>query len=161
MGTESKIPHIFQINVSNGGVPKLGLRQAEVGPLGVTGDLHRDMKHHGGPDRALCLFSLERILAMQAEGHPIFPGSTGENLTISGLDWHQVEPGTRLRLGGDVLIEVTQYTTPCHNIRESFREEGIERMLQGQHPGWSRVYARVLQGGSIRVGDRVKVMHDE
>ena len=37
---------------------------------------------HGGPERALCLFSLERILELQAEGHPIFPGAAGENITI-------------------------------------------------------------------------------
>ncbi|MFN2109684.1 MAG: MOSC domain-containing protein, partial [Anaerolineae bacterium] len=77
---------IFQINISHGGVPKLAVRSAEVTELGLVGDTHNNTKVHGGPTRALCLYSLERILALQAEGHPIFAGSTGENLTLAGLD---------------------------------------------------------------------------
>lgn len=146
---------IFQINISKGGVPKLGVRSAELDALGVKGDEHRDLEHHGGPERAVCLYSLEHIQALQAEGHPIFPGSVGENLTVSGLDWQQVTPGARLRVGEQALLEVTQYTVPCSNIRASFSGEEIGRILQSKFPGWSRVYAKVLQGGAIRVGDRV------
>jgi MOSC domain-containing protein YiiM len=153
-------PHIFQINISNGGVPKLGLRQAGVEVLGVTGDQHRDTQHHGGPERAVCLYSLEHILALQAEGHPVFPGSTGENLTLAGLDWGQVAPGTRLRLGPEVLVEVTHFTTPCNNIADSFKDRDYGRISQTRCPGWSRVYARVLETGSVRVGDKVEMMRD-
>ncbi len=149
--------HIFQINISDGGVPKLGMRQAAVNILGVAGDQHRDVKHHGGPERAVCLYSLERILALQVEGHPLFPGSIGENLTLIGLDWSKVTPGIRLRLGSEVLVEVTSYTAPCNNIEESFVARNYGRVSQSQYPGWSRVYARVLQPGSISVGDRVEV----
>jgi MOSC domain-containing protein YiiM len=152
-----QVPRIFQINVSNGGVPKLGLRQAEVGILGLNGDAHRDMQHHGGPERAVCIYSLECILALQAEGHPIFPGSAGENLTLAGLDWMKIIPGVRLRLGTDVLVEITSYTVPCNHIVESFTSGDIGRISQTRNPGWSRVYARVLQPGSIRIGDRVRV----
>ena len=149
---------IFQINVSQGGVPKLPVRSAEVTELGLVGDTHNNTKVHGGPMRALCLYSLERILALQAEGHPIFPGSTGENLTLAGLDWDAVVPGVRLRLGDTVEIEVTQYTEPCPKITESFVGGDISRMQQDKHPGWSRVYVRVLTPGSIRVGDKVTLL---
>jgi MOSC domain-containing protein YiiM len=146
---------IFQINSSQGGVPKLAVRSAEVTELGLVGDTHNNTKVHGGPTRALCLYSLERILALQAEGHPIFAGSTGENLTLAGLDWDAIVPGVRLRLGDTVEIEVTKYTEPCPKITESFAGEDISRMAQDKHPGWSRVYARVLTPGSVCVGDKV------
>ena len=146
---------IFQINASNGGVPKLAVRQGQVSMLGLEGDRQRDSENHGGPERALCLFSLERILALQAEGHPIFPGSVGENLTLSDLDWDQVKPGARLNLGKQVVVEVTRYTEPCRNIRASFVGENFSRIAQHRYPGWSRVYARVLAEGEIVVGDVV------
>lgn len=146
---------IFQVNVSSGGVPKLPVRSADVTPLGLSGDGHAHPHVHGGPQRALCLYSLERIAALQAEGHPIFPGATGENLTLSGLDWATVVPGLRLRLGAEVVIEVTQYTEPCATIAGAFAHGHIERMSPVHHPGWARVYARVLQTGRIFVGDPV------
>jgi MOSC domain-containing protein YiiM len=150
--------HIFQINVSNGGVPKLAVRQTEVTSLGVVGDRQANTEVHGGPERAVSIFSLERILALQGEGHPIFPGSAGENLTISGLDWEQVSPGKRLRLGAHVLVELTKFTTPCNKIEASFKQEDYGRIAQSQHPGWSRLYARVLQAGEIMVGDPVELI---
>jgi MOSC domain-containing protein YiiM len=151
---------IFQINISNGGVPKLGLRRAQVAALGVEGDRQRNMQVHGGPDRALCLYSVERILSLQAEGHPIFPGSIGENLTLSGLDWSEVKPGVRIRLGSQVLIEVTSYTTPCNNIAESFTGLNYGRVSQNAFPGWSRLYSRVLQEGRLNVGDKVEIVRE-
>ena len=149
---------VFQINLSQGGVPKLAVRQAQVTSVGLTGDEHRDMVHHGGPERALCLYSLELIQALQAEGHSIFPGSVGENLTLSGLDWEHMVPGKRLLLGDQVLVEVTRYTEPCSNIRFSFVGEAISRIAQKKHPGWSRVYARVITEGEITVGDTVSLV---
>jgi len=144
---------VFQLNISQGGVPKMAVRRVQVTSLGLLGDEHRDLKHHGGPERALCLYSLEHILTLQAEGHPIYPGSVGENVTFSGLDWNQVVPGAYIQLGESVLIEVTHYTVPCNNIRESFREGTILRIDQDRHPGWSRLYARVIQEGTLTVGD--------
>lgn len=145
---------IFQINASNGGVPKRPLRQAEVNHLGLTVDKQIHTKVHGGPERAVCLYSLERILALQAEGHPIYPGSIGENVTIAGLDWDEVVPGARLQLG-EVIVEITRYTTPCNLIEESFADLDSLRISQKKHPGWSRVYSRVLQAGIIKIGDSV------
>ena len=80
---------VVQINVSPGGVPKRPVPSARVTTDGLEGDGHRDLEHHGGPERALCLFSLEQIRALQAEGHSVTPGSIGENLTLEGVDWER------------------------------------------------------------------------
>jgi MOSC domain-containing protein YiiM len=148
---------IVQISVSAGGVPKHAVQAARVTTEGVEGDAHRDLRHHGGPERALCIFSMERIRALQSEGHPITPGSIGENVTIEGLHWTAVAPGTRLQLGEGVLVEVTRYTTPCANISRSFRDGDPSRVAHHRHPDSSRVYARVLREGSIRCGDSVRL----
>jgi MOSC domain-containing protein YiiM len=148
---------ILQINRSDGGVPKLPSRQAQVTSNGLVGDRQTAAGAHGGPDRALCLFSLERILALQAEGHLIYPGSAGENITISGLDWPQMHPGMRLHLGDQLIIEVTSYASPCYKIQESFVDGDYGRINQTNFPGWSRTLARVLQPGDIRIGDVIRL----
>jgi MOSC domain-containing protein YiiM len=97
---------------------------------------------------------MDRIEALQREGHAIAPGTTGENLTIRGLDWDTITPGVRLRAGG-VTMEITAYASPCKSIRPSFADENSNRISQQLHPGWSRVYARVVESGALRVGDAV------
>lgn len=149
---------IVQLSVSNGGVPKHAVETARVTPLGLEGDAHRNHEHHGGPERAVCLFAMEAILDLQAEGHPLVPGALGENVTIEGLDWSAVQPGTRLRLGDEVLLEITRYTTPCLNIRPAFRDGDYSRVSQKRHPGRSRVYARVVATGTVRRGDPARLV---
>ena len=78
-------PYVHQINVSDGGVPKLPVLEATVSNKGVDGDRQRNLKFHGGPDRAICVYSLELIEQLQEEGHPIDPGSSGENLDARRL----------------------------------------------------------------------------
>jgi MOSC domain-containing protein YiiM len=145
------------INVSRGGVPKRPVAEAAITADGVEGDRQRDRRFHGGPERAVTLFSTERIAAMQAEGHPIAPGTTGENLTVSGIDWTRATPGARLEIG-EVRLEITRYTTPCANITASFAGGDIARVAQKVNPGWSRLCARVLVPGQVRVGDSVKLL---
>jgi MOSC domain-containing protein YiiM len=152
---------IVQISVSPGGVPKHAVPSARVTTLGVQGDAQRDREHHGGPDRALCLFSGDRIRALQAEGHPIAPGSIGENLTIEWVDWNAVTPGSYLRLGQEVIAQVTRYTAPCVNITASFLDRDYSRVSQKRHPGDSRVYARVLREGSLTSGDPVQLLTED
>jgi MOSC domain-containing protein YiiM len=153
-------PHIHQINISDGGVPKLPVNEAKVTPLGLVGDHQANTEHHGGPERALCLYALERIAALQGEGHPILAGSTGENLTLAGLDWAQVIPGTRLLLGDKVVVEITKYTLPCAKIAGALTDGKTSRIAQEQNPGWARVYARVLMPGSVQTGDSVHILGD-
>lgn len=151
---------IVQISVSRGGVPKTAVPAARVTTDGVEGDLQRDREHHGGPERAVCLYSLEAIERLRADGHSIVPGSIGENVTVEGLDWPAVEPGDHLLLGDQVLVQVTRYTSPCLNIRGSFENGEFARVSQKRHPGWSRVYARVLVSGTIRRDDPVRVLDE-
>jgi len=152
---------IVQISVSAGGVPKRPVPSARATALGLEGDAQRDREHHGGPDRALCLFSHERIRALQGEGHPIWPGSIGENLTLEGIDWDTVRPGAYLRLGRDVIAQVTRYTAPCFNIAASFQDRDYARVSQKHHPGDSRVYARVLREGPLTNGDPVQLLSED
>lgn len=133
-----------------GGVPKFAVGLALVTAEGVAGDRQLDLKHHGGPDRAVCLFSRERIAALAAEGHPIAPGTTGENLTIAGLDWSRLAPGDRLAVGDDVVLEITGPAPPCNTIAGSFTSGEFTRISAKLHPGWSRLYARVLREGVVR-----------
>jgi MOSC domain-containing protein YiiM len=149
-------PHVAQVNVSLGGVPKWAIAHALADEHGLVGDRHADREHHGGPRRALCLYALELILALRDEGHGIDPGSTGENITTRGLDWSRVVPGARLRIG-EVMAEITDYATPCTTIARSFAGGAFKRISQKVHPGWSRAYARVLQGGRIATGDPISV----
>lgn len=150
-------PYIHQINVSNGGVPKLPVPAARITIHGLVGDRQRSVGIHGGPDRAVCLFSLEVIEALRAEGHAIAPGSSGENLTLAGVEWAQLKPGDRLRIGETVRLEIVSYTAPCRHNAGWFCDGNYKRISQKRHPGWSRLYARVLAEGTVRAGDAVEV----
>lgn len=151
---------IVQISVSRGGVPKTAVPAARVTAEGLEGDAQRDREHHGGPERAVCLYSIEAIERLRAEGHSIAPGSIGENVTVEGLDWSALGPGNHLLLGNQVLVQVTRYTSPCLNIRGSFKDGEFARVSQKRHPGWSRVYARVLVEGTIRRDDAVRLLDE-
>ena len=146
---------IVQLSISSGGVPKRAVLAAHVTWLGLAGDVQKHKKIHGGPDRAVCLFALEVIDALRAEGHPISPGSTGENITIRGLDWPSLGDGTRLALGADVVLEIVGLTDPCKQIAASFLDRDFRRILRRAD---SRLYARVLAEGPLRPGDLVTVI---
>jgi MOSC domain-containing protein YiiM len=149
-------PRLYQINLSDGGVPKLPVPRARITIQGVEGDQQRNPAIHGGPNRAVCLFSLEVIEALQAEGHFIAPGSSGENLTLAGIDWPSLKPGVRLAVG-EVVLEVASYTAPCVHNAQWFRDGDFSRISHKKYPGWSRVYARVITEGVVRPGDPVNI----
>lgn len=150
-GSAATSGRIESVNVSGGGVPKVFRPEVWIARNGVYGDAQADRRLHGGPERAVCIYSLEVIRALQAEGHPVGVGTTGENLTVSGVDWKLVAPGTVWR-AGDALLEVASYTAPCKTIRDSFLNKRYKRISQKVNPGWSRVYARVLEEGRVRAG---------
>ena len=149
---------VVQLSVSNGGVPKTAVPLARIAEMGVEGDRQRNLNHHGGVERAVCLFSMERIRDLQDEGHAIVPGAAGENVTVEGVDWDAVVPKSRVLLGEEVALEVTRYTSPCINVKGSFTSGDFSRISQKRHAGWSRVYARVLVPGTVRTGDAVRVL---
>ena len=153
-GSVGSVAHLA---VSNGGVPKRSVAHAIVGPRGLEGDRQRTRVHHGRPWQALCLWSLETIEAFAAAGHPIAPGSAGENVTIAGLAWADVVPGVRLRLG-DVLVEISVFALPCSNNAQWFLDGQFEHMHYERGPGLSRLYASVVDPGAISVGDEVELL---
>ena len=157
MSSEQLRGSVVHLNINSaGGVPKHQVAEAAITTAGVVGDKQRDRRYHGGPERAVCLFSQERITALQAEGHPISPGSTGENVTIGGIDWDMLAVGDCLQIGERVMLQITSYAVPCQNIAGSFSDGVFKRMSQKLHPGWSRLYTRVLSEGTIREGDTVE-----
>jgi len=149
--------HIHQINVSDGGVPKRPVLQGVITNQGLEGDRQRNLRFHGGLERAICLFSAELIERLQDEGHSIDAGLTGENLTLAGIDWERIRPGVVLSVGPEVRLEVTSYTAPCSHNGQWFLDGDYLRISQKTNPGWSRVYAKVLQGGVVRPGDEVRI----
>ena len=95
-----------RINVNlYGGVPKYSVPCVKILTEGVEGDKQRS-SNHGGEDRAVLLYSMERIEELQQSKHPITPGSTGENLTIRGLDWSCLKEGTIIKIG-EVKLQLT------------------------------------------------------
>ena len=139
---------IIQINISDGGTPKLSIPEAQITPEGLIGDHQRHLKYHGGPDRAVCLWSAEIIQILQSEGHPIESGSAGENITVAGLAWEQLVPNMQLQLGDTVRLLITDYAAPCRHISRYFSDRCYSRISQKHHPGTSRLYDSVVRSGS-------------
>jgi MOSC domain-containing protein YiiM len=154
----SPVGRLESIQVSNGGVPKLRvIHPVRIGANGLEGDRQRDLRYHGGPDRAVCLLAQEIIDGLRAEGHPIDRGATGENLTISGLDWSLVRTGARVAIG-DVVLEITKPAHPCKNLVGSFSDGDFSRLSGKLHPGRTRMYARVIRPGMVEPGNAVLVL---
>jgi MOSC domain-containing protein YiiM len=150
-----RVGRVAQINVSNGGVPKLPVDAVAVDYAGIIGDNQASRQHHGRPWQALSLWSTEVIEALQAKGHPVQPGSAGENLTISGVDWSGIRPGMLLQIG-EVFCEISCYTMPCTKIAAAFSDRDHARIDYRRGPA-SRVYATVVVPGRIAAGDQVSV----
>jgi hypothetical protein len=155
-GAPTQEGSIVRVSAGDGGVPKPAVDVAEVGHRGLVGDRQADRRNHGRPLQALCVWSLEVIQALNAEGHPVQPGDAGENITVSGIDWPTLRTGVQF-LVGDVLAEVSAFATPCSKNARWFAGRDFNRMDHGRHPGWSRVYAWVREPGTIRPGDPVIV----
>jgi MOSC domain-containing protein YiiM/GNAT superfamily N-acetyltransferase len=148
---------LLQVNVSDGGVPKRPVPGAWVGSLGVEGDRQADETVHGGPHRAVSILGVEAIRRVAAEGHPIAPGTTGENLTVEGFDVSALPIGTRLAVGDEVVLELSWAADPCRTIRHSFRDLRFGRLGISTHPDDSRMYARVVHEGRVEPGDPIVV----
>jgi MOSC domain-containing protein YiiM len=159
-GVRHAVGTVTALHRSNGGVPKQAIDVAEVGWSGVVGDSQNDRRHHGRPFQALCLWSADVIADLVAEGHPVFAGAAGENITVQGIDWASLRPGTIVRVG-DVMAEISSYATPCAKNAAWFADREFTRMDQDLHPGWSRLYAWVSRPGDVRVGDEFVIEPDD
>ncbi|HEY7522687.1 MAG TPA: MOSC domain-containing protein [Candidatus Limnocylindrales bacterium] len=151
---------VASVNVSPGGVPKRSVPRAWIGRLGLDTDAHNEPEPvHGGPDQAVCIYTLESIARVAADGHQAFAGAFGENLTLEGVELGELREGDRLRIGGDGLeIQLTDRSEPCQTIAHWFVERRIARIGSRQHPEDTRWYARVLTEGWVAPDDAVEVV---
>ena len=111
---------------------------------GLDGDAHAGQWH-----RQISLLAQESIDKIKARGLDVGPGDFAENITTSGLAVDELPVGTRLRLGTEALIEITQIGKVCHNRCNIFHQVGDCVMPR------EGVFARVLKGGTVRPGDEV------
>lgn len=116
---------------------------------GLAGDAHAGKWH-----RQVSLLSRTQIDAFRARGAAVQDGDFGENLIVSGLEVQTLPCGTRLAVGAAVL-EITQIGKQCHGECTIFRAMGECLMPR------AGVFARVVRGGTVRVGDPVQVIKEE
>ena len=154
---------IASVNVSHpGGVPKRPIDRTIITTRGLIGDGQRTKEPvHGGPEKAVCLYGVEQIRRVNADGHHLYPGAIGENLTVSGLDLGGLTSGDRLRIGDPAtgpIIQLSDPAAPCKNIAGSFEDWRIARVSHKVRPEDSRWYARVLREGPVVSGDPIELL---
>ncbi|SDX92777.1 MOSC domain-containing protein [Eubacterium barkeri] len=111
---------------------------------GIEGDAHAGNWH-----RQVSLLSYERIAAFNAQGADVVDGAFGENLVVEGFDFSTLPVGTRF-MCGEVILEMTQIGKECHNHCAIHKKMGTCIMpTQG-------VFAKVIHGGEIAVGDPIE-----
>ena len=155
------VGRVVQVNISPGGVPKLPVQEVRVRRLGLDGDDHNDAADHGGPMRAVSLLAIEAIRRVAADGNPIAPGTTGENVTTEGIELGELAYGIRLVIGTELVIELTAPANPCRTIAHNFADGRFGRMSVKAHPLDTRVYASVVREGTIRPGDEIRVLDQQ
>jgi MOSC domain-containing protein YiiM len=122
-----------------------------LGKEGLTGDVQVDRRVHGGPERALLLYSADHYPRWRGEWgtRDVAPGGFGENLTVSGQDESTTCLGDIYQIG-DARVEVSGPRGPCANlVRRHRRASLIEEVRATGRSGW---YVRVLGEGWIEAG---------
>ncbi|WP_211348756.1 MOSC domain-containing protein [Nocardioides litoris] len=134
-----------------------------VGALGLAGDQVSNLRHHGGPDKAVYAFAREDLDRWAAAfERPVPDGTFGENLTTAGLDVNDAEVGERWRIGSDLVVEVTMFRTPCSTFKAWLGRNGyddrawLRRFVEDGRPG---AYLRVVVPGPVAAGDAIEVVH--
>ena len=119
--------------------------------FGLEGDAHADRGSH----RQLSLLATESIDKMRGLGLELSPGDFAENLTTEGLELASLPVGTRLTIGTDIRLEVTQIGKECHRGCAIYKQIGKCIMPK------EGIFARVLCGGTVRAGDDIRVGNGE
>lgn len=116
--------------------------------FGMVGDAHADEKWH----RQVSLLAQESVEKMRKLGVEVGPGDFAENLTTEGIELVILPIGTRLSVGKDVILEVSQIGKECHTHCAIFQQIGTCVMpTEG-------IFTRVLKGGSIKAGDSIQII---
>jgi len=142
---------VLSINTSKGGIPKLPVRSIEITERGLVGDEHDHEKHYR-IEQAVCLLDREQIDELCADGFRLEPGSTGENLTLEGVEVRRAEIGDRLEIDGGVVLEISKRRKPCYvldAIDPTLKEKAVDRI---------GVYARVIMPGTVDTGAGVRLV---
>jgi len=118
---------------------------------GLIGDAHADDQTH----RQVSLLAIESINKMQGYGLNLNPGDFAENITTKGIDLVSLPVGTKLLVGDEVALEISQIGKECHTACAIRRQIGNCIMPE------EGVFAKVVQGGAIKPGDKVKTGESE
>ena len=114
---------------------------------GLVGDAHADCCTH----RQVSLLAMESINKMRELGFEVGPGDFAENLTTQGLELLSLPVGTRISIGRDVLLEVTQIGKKCHSGCAIYQQIGKCIMPR------EGIFAKVVRGGFVRAGDHISI----
>lgn len=114
--------------------------------FGLEGDAHGGNWH-----RQVSLLSYEKVRTFEEKGISVEDGAFGENLLVEGFDFKTLPIGTRFRCG-EVLLEMTQIGKECHSHCEIYQAVGDCIMPR------EGVFARVLHGGMIQIGDVMEIV---
>ena len=144
---------LAQLNISRGGMPKLPIPEAMVTVDGVKGDWQKNRKFHGGPNRAICIYSEELYQALRDAGVNVKNGDVGENFTTTGLNLQHLKKGDRLTVG-QCIIELTDIRVPCHQLKKW--DVDLPELIVGRS-GW---VAKVVKEGTVKQGDQIELMRE-
>jgi MOSC domain-containing protein YiiM len=115
---------------------------------GLEGDAHADSTWH----RQVSLLASESIDKMRRQGYKVGPGDFAENLTCEGIDLVALPIGTRISVGNEIILEISQIGKECHTGCAVFLQTGKCIMPK------EGVFARVIQGGMVAAGDEIKIL---
>ena len=116
---------------------------------GLEGDAHAGPWH-----RQVSFLASESIERSQKQGLDVTFGDFAENIATTGIDWKNVPIGTKVKLGDDALVEITQIGKECHNKCAIYYQAGDCIMPK------EGIFGRVLQGGKIACGDDITLLQD-
>jgi len=108
--------------------------------------------HAGDWHRQVSLLALESIDKIRGKGLEVDPGDFAENITTEGIQLWELPVGTRVKLGEDALVEVTQIGKECHDRCAIFHQVGDCVMPR------EGIFARVMKRGEVKPGDFVQVV---
>jgi MOSC domain-containing protein YiiM len=115
------------------------------------GDRQADLKHHGGPDKAVCVYSFDHYPYWEEWfGHPLQPGAFSENLTLGGLRETEVCIGDCFR-AGRAVVQLSQPRQPCTKLAGKNGRKDLPGAIH--HNGFSGFYVRVISEGLVKAGD--------
>jgi len=110
--------------------------------------------HSGKWHRQISLLGIESINKMCDKGYQLSFGDFAENLTVKGLVLYKLPIGTKLKIGEEVLLEVTQIGKKCHYDCEIRKKIGDCVMPR------EGIFTRVLEGGKVKAGDEIEVLSE-